>query len=146
MFCSLFSVTSSSFRCNWMCSLVFCMNVEILLAIFEVLFCCRQYQAEWCGWHTEGKECHPEDFGSLERWAHANLIKFNKAKCKVLHMTQCHLKHKCKDDQRAEILFLWGQSERVGVVQPREESTPGRCFGSLEVAYRKTGERFYQGV
>ncbi|GAB0182870.1 cAMP-dependent protein kinase inhibitor alpha [Grus japonensis] len=29
----------------------------------------------------------------LERWAHANLMKFNKAKCKVLHMGQRSPKH-----------------------------------------------------
>ncbi|KFQ76634.1 hypothetical protein N337_03777, partial [Phoenicopterus ruber ruber] len=30
----------------------------------------------------------------LKRWAHANLMKFNKAKCKVLHMGRGNLKHK----------------------------------------------------
>ena len=30
----------------------------------------------------------------LERWARANLMKFNVAKCKVLHMGQGNLKHK----------------------------------------------------
>ena len=30
----------------------------------------------------------------LKRWAHANLIKFNKVKCKVLHMGQGNPKHR----------------------------------------------------
>ncbi|GAB0180618.1 mitochondrial enolase superfamily member 1 [Grus japonensis] len=33
------------------------------------------------------------DVDRLERWAHANLVKVNKAKCKVLHMGQCNPKH-----------------------------------------------------
>ena len=44
----------------------------------------------------EGRDVIQRNLDRLERWAHANLMKFSQAKCKVLHLCWGNLKHRYK--------------------------------------------------
>jgi len=68
--------------------------------IFECNFNKSANDTKLCGAVNalEGRDAIQGHLGRLERWACANLMKFNKAKCKVLHGGPGNLKQKYRLD------------------------------------------------
>ena len=44
----------------------------------------------------EGREAIQKDLDRLQKWAHVNITRFNKAMCKDIHESQSNAMHKCK--------------------------------------------------